>query len=168
VRVELTTSAARTLRAKSHKDISRKARKEWEGGSSLCVGLFLAPALSFIQMMTTWDLAKPAFVQFPSLRRAVEFENLGFVVLLIYGFIVGCTLMRGSPFGRTIVKQYLLIRLLGYVGIELIVLMMINDLPVTATSGIGVIAVGRAVIFEGVYFLTWAPPTTRKTMQRGI
>jgi hypothetical protein len=120
-----------------------------------CVALtILTPAWSLIQMTITWQQAKPAFDQFPALKTAVLFENLGCVVLLIYGFVVGCTVMSGSPSGQTVAKQYLLIRLLSGICIELIALIMIGDLPSNVTSGVGG-AVARGIIWEGVYFLIW-------------
>jgi hypothetical protein len=61
--------------------------------SFFCFSLtILCPFCSLIQMTTNWVKAKPAFEQFPALKTAVLFENLGIAVLLIYGFVVGCTI----------------------------------------------------------------------------
>jgi tetratricopeptide (TPR) repeat protein len=105
-----------------------------------CVGLtILSPFYLMALIAVTWITAEPE----------VMFENLGFVTLGIYGFVVGCTVWSGSPSGRRIAKQYLVIRFFGSTSIELVAFIM----PSTIASGVR----GTINVFlgEAVYFLIW-------------
>jgi hypothetical protein len=105
-------------------------------------------------MSMTWEQAQPTFDQFPSLKTAAMWENVGLVALLIYGFIVGCMIWSGNPNGREIAKKYLLIRLFGFIGIELVAVVVMGDMPaqlVTSVAG-AMIGVGFR---EVVFFLVW-------------
>src|SRR5947209_6672158 len=62
-----------------------------------CIGLIVAPLFSLLEMASNWEQAKPAFDRFPALKTAVIFENLGYMALWTYGFVVGWTLFSGSP-----------------------------------------------------------------------
>ncbi len=120
-----------------------------------CVGLTIfGPLLSLFEMNFNWEAAKPAFHQFPSAKMAVEVENAGWVAVLIYGFVVGCKIWSGSPFGRKIAKQYLLIRLIVGTGIELIAILIMGNLPSDMHSTV-LSYVMRSVFGEGVFFLIW-------------
>ncbi len=120
-----------------------------------CVALtILGPLFSIGQMVSTWEESEPAFGRFPSIKSAMILENFGLVALLIYGFILGCIIWGGNPKCKKLAKQYLLIRLFGFFGIELVAIMIIADLPseVLAAGVGGVIGAGfREVLF----FLIW-------------
>jgi len=120
-----------------------------------CVALtILGPLLSLGQMVTTWEQSEPAFGRFPSIKSAMILENFSLAALLVYGFIVGCIIWGGNPEGKKLAKQYLLIRLVAFFGIEMVAIMMISDLPfeILAAGVGGVIGAGfREVLF----FLIW-------------
>lgn len=95
-----------------------------------CVGLtILGPLRSLVEMYTTWIQSQSAFDRFPMIKTVIIWENFGSIVLLIYGFIVGCLIWSGNPQGRKIARRFLLIRLFGFIGIEIIALIMMSDLP---------------------------------------
>jgi tetratricopeptide (TPR) repeat protein len=123
--------------------------------SFFCAGLiFLGPLSSLVRMMASWLEAKPVFDQIPSLKPAVVFENVGIAAVLIYGIVAGCIVVSGSPSGRKIAKQYLLIRLFGFIGIELIVILMMADLPSNAFKFV-VKSIAGGVFYEVFFFLAW-------------
>jgi hypothetical protein len=135
----------------------RKTRVSSIGGWLVffCVGLtILGPLWSIGQLTSTYEKAKPALDRFPALKLAVDFETAGLVALLIYGFIVGCVIWSGSPAGRRVARQFLIIRLLGFIAIEAITFWMISDVSTAAVNAAtteGVTAISREVI----YFLIW-------------
>lgn len=120
-----------------------------------CVGLtILSPLFSLAQMVGGWEQAEPAFSRFPTIKSVLIWENLGTSVILIYAFIVGCMIWSGNPQGRAIARRFLLIRLFGFIGIEIIAIVMIRDLPSEIiTAGIG--GVVGALFREGLYFTLW-------------
>ena len=122
-----------------------------------CVGLtILSPLFVLGSMVYYWSLAEPAFIRFPAIKTAVLWENFGSIVLLIYGFIVGCIVWSGDSKGRGIARQFLLIQLFGLIGVELIALsiMMMGDLPRQVVASAAGAMVG--VVFKSVvYFLVW-------------
>lgn len=123
-----------------------------------CVGLtILSPLSSLGQISMNWEKAQPAFAQFPNLKTAVMWENAGSIALLIYGFIVGCIIWSGNPYGREIAKEFLLIRLfgsIGIIGIEIITVVIMGDMSSqVVASDIGA-AVG-AIFANLFWFLIW-------------
>jgi hypothetical protein len=120
-----------------------------------CVALtILGPLFSIGQMVAAWEQSEPAFGRFPSIKSAMILENFGLAALLIYGFILGCIIWGGNPKGKRLAKQYLLIRLFGFFGIELVALMIIADLPSQVLAA-GVGAVIGAGFREILFFLIW-------------
>lgn len=120
-----------------------------------CVGLtILGPLFSLGQITQAYDKAKPVLDRMPAIKSAVTFEITGSILLLIYGFFVGCIIWSGSPTGRRVARQYLLIRLFGFIGIEAIGYLMISSLPRNILSAS--IADGWGEIArEMVYFFIW-------------
>jgi len=120
-----------------------------------CVGLtILSPLISLAQIRLSWEQVQPLFEQFPNFKTAFMWENIGSVALLIYGFIVGVIVWGGNTNGREIAKRYLLIRLFGFIGIELITILIMS----TMTSQIVMSAIAGvfgATMRETVYFLIW-------------
>ena len=47
----------------------------------------------------------------------------------MYGFIIGCLIWNGVPYGKSIAKQYLLIRLAALVIVEMVTFGLMSDLP---------------------------------------
>jgi hypothetical protein len=120
-----------------------------------CVGLtILGPLYSIGQLSTSWEQAQPAFAQFPSFKTAIMWENAGSIALLIYGFIVGCMIWSGNPNGREIAKKFLLIRLFGFVGIEVITIIIMGDMPSQVVASVIGACVG-AVLANVFWFLIW-------------
>lgn len=89
----------------------------------------ISPLISIGQISTSWEQAKPAFAQFPNFKGAIMWENAGSIALQIYGFIVGCMIWSGNPNGREIAKNFLLIRLFGFIVIEVIAIILMGDMP---------------------------------------
>ena len=120
-----------------------------------CVGLtILGPLVVLGSIANTWSEAKPAFVSFPAIKAAIIWESAGSIVLLIYGFIVGCIVWSGSPQGRTIARRYLLIRFFGFVGIEVFALFLLRDIPASAFSEV-VLQMVIAIAQNAIAFLIW-------------
>jgi hypothetical protein len=65
----------------------------------------------------------------PAERTAVLFEIAGSAAIGLYGFIVGCLIWNGVPYGKRVAKQYLLIRLFAFDGIEIVAFGLMADLP---------------------------------------
>jgi len=105
-------------------------------------------------MMSDWEQSQFAFSQYPALKSVVMFENLGSVLLLVYGFVVGCAVWSGSKDGRKLAKQYLLVRLIGFIGIEAIALMMMSSLPSEMLKA-GAASMLGAVIGQSAFSLVW-------------
>ena len=105
-------------------------------------------------MFTNWSQSEAAFVLFPTIKTVLVWENFGSTVLLIYGFIVGCIVWSGNPKGRSIARQFLLIRLFAFIGVELVGLLMMRGLPSEVLAG-GVGGVVTAVFQAVAYFLVW-------------
>ena len=120
-----------------------------------CVGLtILSPLFILGSMVTNWSQSEAAFVLFPTIKTVLVWENFGSTVLLIYGFIVGCIVWSGNPKGRSIARQFLLIRLFAFIGVELVGLVMMRGLPSEVLAG-GVGGVVTAVFQAVAYFLVW-------------
>jgi len=85
---------------------------------------------------------------------AIVWENVCLTTLLLYGLVVGCMIWSGNPNGRVIAKRYLLIRLYGFIGIEIIALFLLGDLPAAALTVCvgGILGTG---LREVLYFLIW-------------
>jgi len=120
-----------------------------------CVGLtILAPPSTLGLMAIAWDLAQPALSKFPTIKSALILDNLASSAILIYGFIVGCIIWSGSPQGRDIARRFLLIRLFVFIGLAVVALLIMGDLPSEVIAGkIGGVVV--ALFREGVYFTIW-------------
>ena len=121
-----------------------------------CVGLtILGPIIALGQMASGWEQTEPAFELFPTLKTAIYFENFGHSLILFYGFIIGCKIWGGDPAGKTLAKQYLRVRLFGFLGIEVITLLLfMPSLPSQMVSAAMPPFVG-GVFREGVCFLVW-------------
>ncbi len=105
-------------------------------------------------MLNTWQQSKPAFDKFPTLLTVVYWENFGSIVLLIYGFIVGCIVWSGNPKGRSIARQYLVINWLGFMGMEVIALQMMGGLPTEMMSAAsGEVVLG--ILKTSIGFTVW-------------
>ena len=116
-----------------------------------CVGLTIfSPLFGLLQMSSNWSMTEFVYTQYPSFKTAVEWENIASTALLIYGFIAGCRIWSGSLDGREIAQRFLLVRLLGFFGIELIAVVIMRDMPSKIVSS----AIG-AVIGGGVWTLIW-------------
>jgi hypothetical protein len=123
-----------------------------------CVSLtIIGPLFSFGILMDSWETAKPAFAYIPSLKTITSFELLGSVVIIVYGFVIGCKIWAGNPKGKWLAKQYLKVRFFGFIGIEAIVLLMmyLNKMPSSWMPGIIGGMIGRVIFGEGFFFLVW-------------
>jgi hypothetical protein len=70
---------------------------------------------------------------------------------VLYGFIIGCLIWNGVPYGKLIAKQYLLIRLVRLAGVETIALGL---LPMAAVNA-GIVAAIPDYIGAAVFSLVW-------------
>lgn len=120
-----------------------------------CVGLtILGPIWSLATMATGWEQSQAAFSRFPSIKTAILWELFSSSAIVVYGFVVGLMIWSGNPNGRSLARRYLLIRLFGIMGVEIVAIVLMGDLPtevMTAVVG-GIVGVG---LREIVYFLLW-------------
>ena len=114
----------------------------------------LSPLFFLVTISTRLEQSQPVFDQFPNLKTAVMWENIGSAALLIYGFIVGYMIWSGNPNGREIAKKYLLIHLFGFIGIEFIAVVIIGVIPAQLVPSVVGVALG-AIFRESVFFLVW-------------
>lgn len=120
-----------------------------------CVGLtILGPLLTLNQMVTGWTETAPAFEKYPVIKTALLCENIGLLALTVYGFVVGCLIWSGNLKGRTMARRFLLIRLLGFIAVELAALFVMRDLPREMLAA-GAGGVFGAILQTGIYFLVW-------------
>jgi len=120
-----------------------------------CIGLTILGPLYFLgQFSTSWEQAQPAFAQFPTFKTAILWETAGSIALFIYGFIVGFMIWSGNPNGREIAKKFLLIRLIGFIGIEFVTVALMGDMPAVVVSSV-IRATGGAVFGNLIWFLIW-------------
>ncbi len=95
-----------------------------------CVSLtILTPLWGLFEINENWMRAQPAFTRFPAAKTAVIFENWGSVGILLYGFVVGCLIWNGVPYGKRIAQQFLVIRLVAFIILETFTLGLMSDLP---------------------------------------
>lgn len=120
-----------------------------------CVSLtILSPLFALASIGKTWTQSEALFVRFPTIKTVLIWENLGSIVLVIYGFIVGCIIWSGNPQGRRIARRFLVIRLVGFICVEIVALFMISSLPSEMVAG-GVGGVIGAIFQSVVYFVIW-------------
>lgn len=122
-----------------------------------CVALTtLGPLIVVGQMVVGWQQAVPAFELFPAIKVSVIVENFTNIIILIYGFIVGCMIWSGSQSGRRIARQYLLFTLLGCFAIEIqaIFVGVVSDLPPQMVSVL-IEAIVQSIFREIVFFVIW-------------
>lgn len=134
-----------------------KAGPEGVGGWLLfyCITLtILGPLFTVANIISTWSQLGPAFEQYPRLAQVMLFENVGMTVIIVYGFVVGCIVWSGSLQGRRRVREFLIIRLVGFILVEAVAILMLIGLPVEMVAG-GVGGVVGAIIREVIYFLIW-------------
>ena len=120
-----------------------------------CVGLvILSPLATFGRMVSDWEEAKPVFDVYPFFKTAVIVECMGLTALVLAGFLVGLLIWSGNPSGREFAKTYMLSRLFGLMGLEIIVLFLVRDLPADAMLSVtGEVA--AAVVVQCVWFTIW-------------
>jgi hypothetical protein len=95
-----------------------------------CISLtILAPLWCIITVHNAWENAQVGLNKFPAERTAVLFEIAGSAAIGLYGFIVGCLIWNGVPYGKRVAKQYLLIRPFAFAGIEIVAFGLMADLP---------------------------------------
>lgn len=115
---------------------------------------FLGPIFSFAEMARTWDASHEINA---TLKSVMIVENIGVIVLLIYGFIVGQLIWDENKKGYIFAKWYLLIRLLGFIFVESISIIMICISDSTSSEDIlrSTIGVIFLVIRELILFTVW-------------
>lgn len=114
----------------------------------------LSPLFLLGWITSSWQDLESAFLKFPCLKTTFIWEYSGFSVLGIYGFIAGCVIWGGNRKGRSIAQRLLLVKLFGVIGIELIALLIMCDLPKDVLIG-GIAGAVRAILGEAGGFLIW-------------
>jgi len=117
----------------------------------LCI---LGPIYGLLQLLGNWTLASASFAVYPQLKTAVLLENSGNFIIIVYGLIVGCLLWREHSRARQFIRQYLIIRLICLIGVEILAFTFLVNLPskmIATTFG----ALLGASLREGVYFAIW-------------
>jgi hypothetical protein len=120
-----------------------------------CIGLtILGPIIGAVRISDSWIKAEPAFDRFPSVRTATLFETCGSIAIVLYGFIVGCLIWNGVPYGKRIAKQYLLICLIAVVIVKLVTVWLIRDLPSVTVDAV-ITAVLPGLLAAAISTLIW-------------
>lgn len=116
----------------------------------------ISPLLTISQLASGWQEVKPVFNKFPSIKTAMIWESIGILALGVYGFIVGCIIWNGSLKGRVIAKGFLLVRLLGFIAIEILAFAILSDLPpeiIIEAVRYYFYAVLREIVFFSIWWL---------------
>jgi hypothetical protein len=122
-----------------------------------CVSLIvLSPVFSIWQMVTNWQASESFFSIYPTIEIAVVLENLWVVGLLVYGVLVGLDIRRGNHRGRAKARGYLRGRLFGFIGIEIMVLLVASDTPSSLYSTLVVAVIGTCIREVIVFSIWWA------------
>jgi hypothetical protein len=111
----------------------------------------LGPLFSLFSMVSAWVHAYAAFDSLPALRTALLVEDLGLLLVAVYGPYVGIELWARNPYGKKLAKQYLRARLAVGVGVEIVALLVMGS---HATSAV-LAAAFASCLREGVFFAVW-------------
>ena len=75
----------------------------------LCLVGF-GPSHTIQDVLKTWQELKPGI--FPVVRQLIVIDTIVALVVMLYGIIVGILIWKGSPGGRRLAQQYLVVRIL--------------------------------------------------------
>lgn len=89
-----------------------------------------------------------------SLKLAIEFEVCGIALLTVYGIVAGCIIWSGSPEGRKIARQFLVIRFLGLIAVELVTVLLMRGLP-DKVFGEVIGSVTAQIVAAGILTAAW-------------
>jgi predicted Na+-dependent transporter len=75
-----------------------------------CIGqVLLAPARAFQEILQLWERIGPH--PFPVVRQMADIIEIVILVVTVYGITVGTLVWRGKSYGRTLARQYLIVRI---------------------------------------------------------
>jgi len=125
-----------------------------------CVLLtIVSPLISGLQLKVSWEMAQPTLRLYPDLKDVIVFENYGTVFVLGYGMIVGLVIWTGNPSGREIAKTYLLIRFVGFIGIEFYAFNLLDGVGQNISNAVFkgmIMAGGRELVFLSIWWAYFA------------
>jgi len=120
-----------------------------------CLNLtMLSPFFACLQYFLVWMCIPYVFESDPSTKLALILLVFGDVIIVVYGFDVGCVIWSGSPTGRRDAKGYLVFRLCCGVGIGLIagILYLMGGAPTEEVWGD---VFNGAIVPEAAFFVIW-------------
>jgi len=80
----------------------------------ICLVAF-GPMHTMDDLHKTWSELKPG--TFPVVRQLVIIDTIVALIVMIYGMVIGILILKGSPRGRRLAQQYLVVRILVRLGI---------------------------------------------------
>jgi hypothetical protein len=120
-----------------------------------CVLITIVGPISWsVSTASTWSIVESLFEQFPSFRTSYILEACGLAAINAYGIWTGFRVWSGGPNGRELARQFLTIRLSGFVLLELVGVATMMDLPPEILSG-GIEGLVKGIFKELSFFTVW-------------
>jgi hypothetical protein len=90
-----------------------------------CFGqVVIAPGTAMRSISSLWEKIGPH--PYPVARQLAVINTCEIIFIAVYGFVVGVLIWRGSKRGRTIARQYLIVRIILDVGVFALVVAWAN------------------------------------------
>ena len=70
----------------------------------------LRPSHTMNNLLETWSELKPG--TFPVVRQLITVDMIVALIVMLYGMVIGILIWNGSPRGKRLAQQYLVIRIL--------------------------------------------------------
>lgn len=122
-----------------------------------CVTLvILSPIFSLGKLEVDRQQSVGAYAQYPALLTAAAIEAIGIIAFVLSGVVLGLRIWRRDPNGVQLARRYLQIRLFTFIGVEVIALFCLTELPramFNQTVGSALLVVMREVVIVGVWWL---------------
>jgi hypothetical protein len=118
--------------------------------------IWLGPGNTVQNLSRMWEELGAPHVVFPVVRQVAIVQTAVTLVIMIYGIIVGWRIWKGSPKGRALARQYLVVR--AGVAVLLNALIIAWGYPSFGRAGgqvIGRGALGDAALELGICTLWW-------------
>ena len=124
-----------------------------------CVVLtMIRPVFGVSSVVGTWASVGPILETHPMLAKIIFLQSFASLILVIYGFLTGCIIWSGSPNGRSVVRNYLPIELIIFLGVTLFAFFATAGLWTGVGTGAFDQWIREAIggMFRAVtYFLIW-------------
>lgn len=125
----------------------------------------LGPPRTIENLGRMWDNLKPGSV-FPVVRQLAMIETVATLLITVYGIVVGILIWRGSARGRTLARQYLLIRAASSVLLSLLTVMWAyNTFAIRTAKAVAVATVPESALEVGICLIWWTYFTYSKRVR---